>query len=160
MKPVFQTTFGYPTGNCFNAAVASVLELDKLPDIDPTLPDDQWAEGWCRFLDEEGLKWESRSCEPELNNWDMPFNPDVAGHVIAHVEVLPGILHAVVCAVLLGRAVPVHDVGGTPGFEALPHEKQRRYRCVSYSWFVPLEAGQRNGFTGAATADFAPAERA
>lgn len=33
MKPVFQTTFGSPGGNCFQACVASILEMpiDALP---------------------------------------------------------------------------------------------------------------------------------
>lgn len=34
MKPVFQTRFGFPHGNCFNACLASVLEmpLEAIPD--------------------------------------------------------------------------------------------------------------------------------
>lgn len=35
MKPVYQTQFGDPDGNCFNACVASIIEceLSDLPDL-------------------------------------------------------------------------------------------------------------------------------
>jgi hypothetical protein len=35
MKPVYQTKFGVPDGNCFNACVASVIEceIEDLPDL-------------------------------------------------------------------------------------------------------------------------------
>jgi len=142
-----QTIFGYPTGNCFNAAVASILELDTIPDIDPTLPVEEWEKQWCLFFDSKGLKWESRSVEPESNNWDIYFR----GYSIAHVEVRPGVLHAIVCF----NAVPIHDVGGQ--FHTFPPEQQRKYRCLSWSWFDPLKEGETNSFTDAREVEFTPA---
>jgi|SRR6185369_950509 len=147
MKKIVQTIFGYPSGNCFNAAVASVLELDFIPDINPALPAEQWESEWCLFFDGLNLKWESRTVEPEGNNWDIYFR----GYSIAHVEVRPGILHAIVCL----NAVPVHDVGGC--FQMLPIDEQRKYRCLSWSWFDKLKEGERNSFQGCAVADFIPA---
>jgi len=148
MKPVFQTIFGYPTGNCFNAAVASILELDAIPDIDPQLPVEEWERQWCRFFDTHGLKWESQTWEPEHNNWAIGFE----GYRIAHVEIRPGVLHAIVCC----DGKPVHDVGGH--FHQLPRLEQEKYRCLSWSWFEPLKNGERNSFEGYALIDnFTPA---
>lgn len=41
MKPVHQTKFGYPDGNCHAAALASILEIDL-----DTIPDFGIDEGW------------------------------------------------------------------------------------------------------------------
>ena len=53
MRPVDQTTFGFPGGNCFSACVASILEL-PIEDV-PYFMGDGTAEGtggqwWDRFL--------------------------------------------------------------------------------------------------------------
>jgi hypothetical protein len=51
MKPVDQTKFGMPAGNCLAACVASVLEmpLADVPAFDGTSrPDDNW---WLEFQD-------------------------------------------------------------------------------------------------------------
>ena len=47
MVPVTQTRFGFPEGNCTEAALASVLEidLDSVPDLKDTDPDgNEWVE--------------------------------------------------------------------------------------------------------------------
>lgn len=46
MKPVYQTTFGYPNGNCFQAALASILELplEKVPHFMLDLTNDWFME--------------------------------------------------------------------------------------------------------------------
>lgn len=60
MKPVFQTRFGYPKGNCFAACVASILEVsvDKVwegDEIDATMQDnDAWWKGWRTWLNSQG----------------------------------------------------------------------------------------------------------
>lgn len=45
MKPVDQTTFGNPGGNCFSACVASLLDLE-IGDVPYFMDDDPW---WLRF---------------------------------------------------------------------------------------------------------------
>jgi len=59
MRPVEQTTFGVPTGNCFGACVASLLELDEIPcPVDPAHPDeDFWYEEWRKWFAAQGLEW-------------------------------------------------------------------------------------------------------
>lgn len=41
MKPVDQTKFGKPEGNCFAACLASILEVDL-----DTIPDFGWDDNW------------------------------------------------------------------------------------------------------------------
>ena len=49
MKPVYQTKFGYPEGNCHAAALASVLELD-IDDIPEFGTDDGWYERFMLYM--------------------------------------------------------------------------------------------------------------
>jgi hypothetical protein len=55
MKPVPQTVFGWPGGNCFSACVASVLELpiDDVPNF--MLSRDSWFEAACQWLNARGF---------------------------------------------------------------------------------------------------------
>lgn len=55
MKPVMQTRYGYPDGNCFAACIASILELelDQVPVIS-SADDDHWTR-WQAWLRERGL---------------------------------------------------------------------------------------------------------
>ncbi len=56
MKPVFQTRFGFEDGNCFEACIASILEipLDDIPDFHKNAKGDNgpayWKNiaGWCK----------------------------------------------------------------------------------------------------------------
>lgn len=56
MIGVTQTSFGYPEGNCFMAAVASVIEepLDTLPDLFEVCC--EWDDGVARWK-EDGRQW-------------------------------------------------------------------------------------------------------
>lgn len=63
MKPVMQTKFGYPEGNCLMAAVASVIECDlrDLPDLFDeccTMDDDtaKWTDADWWEVSQKGLK--------------------------------------------------------------------------------------------------------
>lgn len=59
MKPVDQTQFGWPHGNCFMACVASIMEvgLDDLPDLYEPTKDDK-AHWWNVFMDAiRGYGW-------------------------------------------------------------------------------------------------------
>src|SRR5262245_45006179 len=62
MKPVDQTVFGLPHGNCFAACVASVIELpiEKVPNF--VLEGDRWFDAAAEWLDERGytLLWVKR----------------------------------------------------------------------------------------------------
>ena len=51
MKPVDQTAFGFPGGNCFSACVASLLEinLDEVPYF-MNMPVSDWYERFGRWL--------------------------------------------------------------------------------------------------------------
>lgn len=53
MKPIYQTKFGMPDGNCFAACLASVLELDEIPEISGT--DEDWFERVNEYLEPFGL---------------------------------------------------------------------------------------------------------
>jgi hypothetical protein len=51
VKPVDQTIFGYPEGNCFAACIASILEMPlALMPEHKALDNEQWWEVWYRFL--------------------------------------------------------------------------------------------------------------
>ena len=60
MKPVFQTRFGYPHGNCFAACVATLLErkIEEVwegDDLDATMQDNRaWWSGWRTWLNSQG----------------------------------------------------------------------------------------------------------
>lgn len=58
MKPVMQTKFGYPYGNCLAAALASVLELElrDVPDFCTDDDDDsEWFDRMQEWLAKRGL---------------------------------------------------------------------------------------------------------
>lgn len=59
MKPVDQTVFGWPGGNCFSACVASILELpiEEVPYFmgDPEEPHDAWGRRLDAWLRPRGL---------------------------------------------------------------------------------------------------------
>lgn len=138
MKRIFQTKFGVPTGNCFNAAVASILDLDYIPDIDPTLDDVSWRVAWCDFFDAIGVRWTATSWEPEHSNWD--YHPK--GLSIGVFILGPGVRHAVVCY----DGIPVHDVYPGSQFVALPTSEQKKYPIeawTSLSVLGPTESNNR-----------------
>src|SRR5690606_41102744 len=55
LRPIDQTTFGFPGGNCFSACIASLLELDieQVPYF--MEPEDAWQENLVRWLAPRGL---------------------------------------------------------------------------------------------------------
>jgi hypothetical protein len=138
VKRIFQTTFGVPTGNCFNAAVASILDLSEIPPIDPAQPngDERWRGDWCDFFDRIRVRWSGVTWEPEFSNWE--HHPK--GLAIACVELRPGVLHAVVCL----DGVPIHDVYPGSTFCALPDAEQRKFPILAWNSFSPLAEGEVN----------------
>ncbi|MFL6310579.1 MAG: hypothetical protein ACJ71W_00610 [Terriglobales bacterium] len=127
MKPVFQTTFGVPHGNCFAAAVASILELDHIPDIDPSLPDeDEWRARWTTWFESRGYAWDAIT-------WDENWKYSPRGYSIANVELRPGVMHAIVSH----DGKPVHDpLPGQPFLKLSPDE-QRKYQITAYTRIYP-----------------------
>ena len=96
MTPVFQTLTISENGqgNCFNACIASLLDL-SLQDIPNILPKDpgDWRERWRYWLAEQGYKRETHSplSPPEgysiavvLTDRVYPENHDKAGQKIYH----------------------------------------------------------------------------
>ena len=57
MKPVFQTIFVPPLGNCLQAAIASVMELplESVPNFAQYFHRDDWYETIAEFLKPHGL---------------------------------------------------------------------------------------------------------
>ena len=53
MKPVDQTIFGYPNGNCFAACVASILEI-PIEDT-PSIEGKKFESAWDVWFNERGL---------------------------------------------------------------------------------------------------------
>jgi len=112
MKPVFQTRFGYPKGNCFAACVASLLEL-KIEEIwegdefDATMQSNAaWWWGWRTWLNSRGYDL------VHVNNgaWFLPPK----GYAIANgISKSSEIRHSVI--VLNGELV--HDPH--PGWDGL-----------------------------------------
>lgn len=54
MKPVDQTTFGVPGGNCFSACVASLLEL-PIEDVPYFMGADDWNKAFDEWLRPRGF---------------------------------------------------------------------------------------------------------
>lgn len=79
MKPVFQTIFGKPDGNCFQACVASILEMD-LEDVPHFCKGDDpnWMENLNKWLHQFGLgaltvAFQNRS--PITKGWCLAGGP-------------------------------------------------------------------------------------
>lgn len=64
MRPVDQTTFGYPNGNCFPACLASLLHL-SIEDV-PHFGDDDWFDRFAAWLRPRGLY---PVCVPKQDDW-------------------------------------------------------------------------------------------
>jgi len=54
MKPVDQTTFGVPGGNCFSACVASLLEL-PIEEVPYFMGADDWCAAFAAWLSPRGF---------------------------------------------------------------------------------------------------------
>lgn len=54
MKPVDQTTFGHPGGNCFSACIASLLDL-PIADVPYFMDVEDWVAKLARWLDRFGF---------------------------------------------------------------------------------------------------------
>lgn len=90
MRPVFQTKFKPPDGNCMQACIASVLELD-LDDV-PNFVDAQsgWWEQLTEWLGKRGLtpwhfSW-GPDWRPEPGMWHLIDGPSPRGEYL-HVVV-------------------------------------------------------------------------
>lgn len=77
MKPIHQTLFGMPDGNCIAACVASILELEgvELPSL---ARENDWLEALNRWLRQLGQPWRA-----------VCFYPSPAQ---LHYTMLPGVL--------------------------------------------------------------------
>ena len=100
MKPVFQTKFGVPEGNCFAACLASVfeIELDEVPDFGIA---DDW---YIKFSDWMKVRFDIRPLElhiPAMSRQNWKPN---GYHLISGVG-SRGIYHSVVGL----DGVAVHD---------------------------------------------------
>jgi hypothetical protein len=104
MKPVYQTKYGIPHGNCFMACVASILEvpLEECPDL---YDEEQQGKNWwgvsVAFVGSKGKLLDS--------GWDRSVHGDPpiipSGYSIALGVARNGIGHA--CVALEGKIV--HD---------------------------------------------------
>ena len=54
MKPITQTTFGWPHGNCYAACVASILEI-PIEACPVVAPDQDWNMVWNAWFKQHGL---------------------------------------------------------------------------------------------------------
>ena len=102
MKPVDQTTFGYPHGNCFSACVASLLELpiDAVPFFMGA--GDDWYEKFSLWLSFHGKGFYPVGFKLEKNG--LGWTP--AGlHILTGKSPRGDFLHSVVAR---GRSI-VHD---------------------------------------------------
>ena len=90
MIKIFQTDTSPETGNCFAACVASILELDSIPDFKKIEDRDQWNEQIEKFLEPFGLWLHEFYCD----------NPDgferIPGYSIQCGPVDDGVFHSVV----------------------------------------------------------------
>jgi hypothetical protein len=141
VKPVFQTRANFVDGNCFAAAVASILELDEIPGIDPRPLGaseeelDKWREEWGAWFAARGLRWYAYSWHCPQCNWKNAESEQLTEYAIASVTVNgDGGGHAIV----FHRGVPVHDpLPGSP-FLKLSPEEQRSYPITAFTCILPV----------------------
>lgn len=102
MKPVTQTRFGEPEGNCFAACVASILEcsLTDIPDLLDWPKDRNWLEWFNDGLAGKGVGVFYAAASPA-----EPFNGYIpnGGHFIASGPGPRGLLHSVVMQAQPGK---------------------------------------------------------
>lgn len=97
MKRVYQTKFGHPEGNCFNACVASILEcsLEDLPDLEKfEAKGVNWLDGLNEALRPMGYGVIHVPASEE-NPASVYIPP--RGHFIASGDGYGALLHSVVC---------------------------------------------------------------
>jgi hypothetical protein len=103
MKPVYQTKFGFPDGNCFAACIASIFELPSADDVPNfcSIAED-WvkaASDWC--AEKFGFALIALRYPPEEQYADsaaymMDFFGHSGAYVICGVRTTRGHLHAVI----------------------------------------------------------------
>lgn len=108
MKPVFQTKYGNPEGNCFAACVASILEcsIDELPNLYEL---EQSGKNWLIGLN-EAIKPKGYGVayiEAKNEAVDM-FLPEGA-YFIASGDASGSCQHSCVYQNIEGDAVMIHD---------------------------------------------------
>lgn len=105
MKPVTQTRFGDPEGNCFASCVASILEcsLADIPDLNDQPKDRNWLEWFNEGLASKGVGVFYAEASSET-----PFNGYIpnGGHFIANGPGPRGLKHSVVMRALSGTLDP------------------------------------------------------
>lgn len=69
MKPVDQTTFGFPGGNCFSACVATLLGL-SIDDVPYFMEPDDWFQGFLDWLAPRG--WWAVTFKLVRGGWSPP----------------------------------------------------------------------------------------
>ena len=144
MRPVDQSKFGYPEGNCLMACVASILEVElcDLPDLflrccrttDEGLTWSDRGEHWLDVL-QEGVKvhgWEAswRDAKPEET---PPAGYAIAGGPTGRTFDEDGrdVGHCVVCL----DGVMVHD----------PHPERTGLRGKTEDWILLERVGTSEG---------------
>ncbi len=94
MKPIFQTTFGKKTGNCFSACVASILELslEEIPSFCVYYSPSISAEKFDKWLSEKNLF----TILVKFNKNNPPNKKYMGYHIIAGQSPRYNCTHAVV----------------------------------------------------------------
>lgn len=90
MKPVDQTVFGYPNGNCFSACLASILEL-PLEEVPWFMAEGDWLSRVQEWLKPRGLY---AACLL-IDTTESPFYPP-GWHILSGQSPRGDWLHAVV----------------------------------------------------------------
>jgi hypothetical protein len=129
MKPVDQTRFGNPGGNCFQAALASILELplEEVPDFCNENWDGDWASDLNEWLSARGLLcvcFDVKEMDADWITWMTDKCYCLASVISAITE---GATHAVVYY----KGCVVHD----------PHPSRRHLQSkpLSLDVFVALD---------------------
>ena len=114
MIKVFQTIFDFKNGNCFQACVASVLEL-PLEDVPNFCAEDQdeWLRNYNEWLRPRGLGV-IHVITDACSDSNIIISEFTAGYHIAGVEPTKGEKHAVV----IHNGIIVHD----------PHPRQNAFK--------------------------------
>lgn len=115
MKPIYQTKFGSKEGNCFQACIASILEIsiEDVPDIDPAGKAENDQLSWPRKLN-QWLNDKYKIQYTEFTGYPIGWGMHVGHHTIVGLSPRfqnEGLHHAVVAF----NSKMVHDPIGPDG---------------------------------------------
>lgn len=149
MTPVFQTVVDKDNGNCMQAAIASMfdMELDDVPNFVEWSSSSEWYFRYCDFMESMGFDVETVSCNLELISKielyrELANQIAVSGAIYASVKssIFDGGAHAVL---INNVGVVIHDPNPNQFFLGL--DVVDSGHLITYERLIKPDWGRVNG---------------